>query len=136
MIIRHSGRGKRFLGCVRYPECDNTHPLPQRGLILPTPERCDRCANPIIKVIMRGRAPWVLCVNMQCPKKLERAEAKTAREKEKAKVARAKARKAKAAAKTDAEKTPKPQKRMPRAAAKKRAPAVPQAVPSPPNVGT
>ena len=155
MIIRHSGRGKRFLGCTRYPECDGTHPLPQRGLILPTPERCDRCANPIIKVIMRGRPPWVLCVNMQCPKKLERAEAKAAREKEKAKVARAKARKAKAAAKSgaettpkprkrmpkaaaksDAETTPQPRKRMPKAAAKKRALPVPQVVPSAPNVGT
>ncbi len=105
MIIRHSGRGKRFLGCTRYPECDNTHPLPQRGLILPTEERCDACANPIIKVIMRGRPPWVLCVNMNCPKKAAKAAAKAEREKKakaaarkKKRAATARAKKAKAAA--------------------------------------
>ena len=76
MMIRHSGRGKRFLGCTRYPECDNTQPLPQRGFIVPTEDRCDACGNPIIKVITRGRPPWVLCVNMQCPKKLAKAAAK------------------------------------------------------------
>ena len=81
MIIRHSGRGKRFLGCTRYPECDNTQPLPQRGFIEPTEERCDACSNPIIRVITRGRPPWVLCVNMQCPKKAEKAAVKAEREK-------------------------------------------------------
>jgi len=82
MIIRHSGRGKRFLGCTRYPECDNTQPLPQRGFIETTEERCDACGNPIIRVIARGRPPWVLCVNMQCPKKLAKAEAKAAKARE------------------------------------------------------
>jgi len=96
MIIRHSGRGKRFLGCTRYPECDNTHPLPQRGFIETTEERCDSCGNPIIRVIARGRPPWVLCVNMQCPKKLAKAAAKEAAAKEKKKAARRKAAKAKA----------------------------------------
>ena len=99
MIIRHSGRGKRFLGCTRYPECDSTNPLPQRGLILTTEERCDRCGNPIIQVIMRGRPPWVLCVNMQCPRKAEKAAAKVEREKKAKSKARAKARRAKARAK-------------------------------------
>ncbi len=89
LIIRHSGRGKRFLGCTRYPECDNTHPLPQRGFIETTQETCDACGNPIIRVISRGRPPWVLCVNMECPKKLEKAAAKEA----KAKAAKAAARK-------------------------------------------
>lgn len=87
MIIRHSGRGKRFLGCTRYPECDHTQPLPQRGLILTTEDRCDACGNPIIKVINRGRPPWVLCVNMQCPKKLAKAKERA----EKAKAAKKKA---------------------------------------------
>ena len=94
MIIRHSGRGKRFLGCTRYPECDHTQPLPQRGLIVTTEDRCDSCGNPIIKVIMRGRPPWVLCVNMQCPKKAEKAAAKAAKAKEREKAKKAAARKA------------------------------------------
>jgi len=128
MIIRHSGRGKRFLGCTRYPDCDSTHPLPQRGLILPTEERCDACGNPIIKVIMRSRPPWVLCVNMNCPKKAAKAEAKAAREKK----AKATARKKKRAATARASK----------ARAKKATvlpegigpPAEPEIAPPPPNV--
>jgi DNA topoisomerase-1 len=137
MIIRHSGRGKRFLGCTRYPECDHTQPLPQRGFIQTTEDRCESCGNPIVKVIMRGRPPWVLCVNMQCPKKLERAAAKAAREKEKAKLARAKARKASAkkAAKGVEKGTAVPKKRMPKSRPK-RVPAVPQAAVSPPGLGT
>ena len=106
MIIRHSGRGKRFLGCTRYPDCDNTNPLPQRGLILTTEERCDACGNPVIKVIMRGRPPWILCVNMQCPRKAEKAAAKAEREKKAKAKARAKARRAKARAKKAAAKVP------------------------------
>ncbi len=107
MIIRHSGRGKRFLGCTRYPECDNTQPLPQRGLILTTEDRCDSCGNPIIKVIMRARPPWVLCVNMQCPKKAAKAAAKAAREKEKKAAARKAARKKSAKARAKKARTPK-----------------------------
>jgi DNA topoisomerase-1 len=126
MIIRHSGRGKRFLGCTRYPECDHTQPLPQRGLILTTEDRCDRCQNPIIKVIMRGRPPWVLCVNMECPKKAEKAAAKAAREKEKKAAARKAARK-KAAKAAKAAKAP-----AKTVARRRAAPApVPEIVPEP-----
>ncbi|MGQ0797799.1 MAG: DNA topoisomerase, partial [Methanobacteriota archaeon] len=69
LSIRHGSRGKRFVGCSTYPACDNSYPLPQRGLIVPTDERCKACNHPVIKVIMRGRRPWVLCLNMQCPAK-------------------------------------------------------------------
>ena len=100
MIIRHSGRGKRFLGCTRYPDCDNTHPLPQRGLIVPTEDRCDACGNPIIKVITRGRPPWILCVNIACPKKVAKAKAKAEREKTATSKARRRARRAAAPART------------------------------------
>jgi len=67
--IRHGTYGKRFVGCSSYPDCDNSYPLPQRGLIVPTDERCKACGHPVIKVIMKGRAPWVLCLNMKCPTK-------------------------------------------------------------------
>jgi DNA topoisomerase-1 len=118
MIIRHSGRGKRFLGCTRYPECDHTQPLPQRGFIVTTEDRCDACGNPIIKVITRGRPPWVLCVNMQCPKKAAKAEEREAKEKAKKAAAR----------KTAAKKT----KRAARPRAKKAATPAPEAAPAPP----
>ena len=69
LMIRHGTYGKRFVGCSKYPACDNSYPLPQRGLIVPTEERCNACGHPVIKVIMRGRPPWVLCLNMKCPTK-------------------------------------------------------------------
>jgi DNA topoisomerase-1 len=69
LSIRHGNYGKRFVGCSSYPACDNSYPLPQRGLIVPTDEKCKACGHPVIKVIMRGRPPWVLCLNMQCPSK-------------------------------------------------------------------
>jgi len=69
LSIRHGNYGKRFVGCSSYPACDNSYPLPQRGLIVPTDEKCKACGHPVIKVITRGRPPWVLCLNMQCPAK-------------------------------------------------------------------
>ncbi len=77
--IIHSARGKRFVGCSTYPKCENSHPLPQRGLIVPTEDRCPECNQPIIKVIQRGRRPWVICINMQCPLKAERNGRKAAK---------------------------------------------------------
>lgn len=72
LSIRHGSYGKRFVGCSNYPACDNSYPLPGRGLIVPTDQRCNACNHPIIKVIMRGRPPWVLCLNMKCPAKEKR----------------------------------------------------------------
>jgi DNA topoisomerase-1 len=69
LTIRHGTYGKRFVGCSNYPNCDNSYPLPQRGLIVPTEDRCNACGHPIIRVIMGGRRPWVLCLNMKCPAK-------------------------------------------------------------------
>src|SRR2546425_834668 len=54
LMIRHGTYGKRFVGCSKYPACDNSYPLPQRGLIVPTDERCNACGHPVIKVIMRA----------------------------------------------------------------------------------
>lgn len=65
-----SKKGKRFAGCTNYPDCKKIFPLPQRGKIVPTDEICDECKAPIIKVWQqKNRAPWVLCINMDCPKK-------------------------------------------------------------------
>ncbi len=77
LTIRHGTYGKRFVGCSSYPNCDNSYPLPQRGLIVPTDERCKACGNPIIRVIMRGRRPWILCLNMKCPAKDGKGRKKT-----------------------------------------------------------
>ncbi|MCK4367976.1 MAG: topoisomerase DNA-binding C4 zinc finger domain-containing protein, partial [Thermoplasmata archaeon] len=69
LTIRHSKRGKRFVGCSSYPKCNNSFPLPQKGLILPTKETCDTCGSPIVTVLMRNRRKWTLCVNPDCETK-------------------------------------------------------------------
>ena len=53
---------------------------------MPTTDRCKACNHPVIKVISRGRPPWVLCLNMQCPAKAgKRKKAAEAKIKTKAK---------------------------------------------------
>ena len=80
-----SKKGKRFAGCVNYPECKKMYPLPQRGNIVPTDEACDACGAPVVKVWQqRNRTPWVLCINMDCPKK-QKKDAKPGSSKRKAK---------------------------------------------------
>ncbi|MDH4123197.1 MAG: DNA topoisomerase I [Thermoplasmata archaeon] len=72
--IVYSARGKRFLGCEGYPKCRTTYPLPQKGGIVATEENCETCKAPIIKVVSKGRRPWTLCVNIECPSKKKPAE--------------------------------------------------------------
>lgn len=64
-----SARGKRFLGCERYPECKTTYPLPQKGGVIFSGEHCKTCGAPIIKIISKGRHPWTLCANINCESK-------------------------------------------------------------------
>jgi len=78
-----SARGKRFLGCERYPDCKTTYPLPQKGGVIFTGEHCKTCGAPIIKIISKGRQPWTLCANINCESKKSSSEkAKDSGEKE------------------------------------------------------
>ncbi len=75
LIIRRNRKSrKRFVGCSGYPDCNVTYPLPQRGLIVPLGTECDACGSPEIKVL-GGKRPWITCINMDCPKKLEQKAA-------------------------------------------------------------
>ncbi len=65
-VIR-SRRGKRFIGCTGYPECNTTYPLPQSGTISATGEACKHCGAPVIEMAYRGRGKWKSCPNMNCP---------------------------------------------------------------------
>lgn len=69
LLVRHSARGKRFLGCSNYPKCTETHSLPQTGLILSTDLECNTCGSPMVKVIKKNRKPWILCIDWECPSK-------------------------------------------------------------------
>ncbi len=69
MIIRTSKNAKRFVGCTGYPECKKTYSLPQKGVITTTDKPCKTCGAPTIKVINKGKKPWTLCLNSECPTK-------------------------------------------------------------------
>ncbi len=69
LIVRHSGAGKRFLGCSTYPKCRETHSLPQYGLLLSTDLECETCGSRMVKIISKNKKPWILCVNSDCPTK-------------------------------------------------------------------
>ncbi len=64
-----SYRSKRFLGCSNYPECKRTYPLPQKGRVIYEGDVCEECDSPKMKIITKGRRPWELCPNMECPSK-------------------------------------------------------------------
>jgi DNA topoisomerase-1 len=69
MVVRMSRRGKRFAACTGYPACKNTYSVPQLGGIEPTGKPCSECGAPVIKVITKGKKPWRLCLNFECPSK-------------------------------------------------------------------
>ena len=75
LVTLHSRRtGKRFIGCTNYFKglCKTSFPLPQKGLVKPLGKNCSRCGWPVIQILTRGKRPWQLCLNPQCPSKHER----------------------------------------------------------------
>lgn len=59
----------RFVGCSNYPDCENTYPLPGEGKIESLDETCEECHTPRIKVIRKGRKPYDMCIDPDCPTK-------------------------------------------------------------------
>jgi DNA topoisomerase-1 len=68
--------GKRFVGCTNYFKglCKTSFPLPQRGNIRPLGSICQACGWPTVMVGMRGRRPWIMCFNPECPLKAKRGK--------------------------------------------------------------
>ena len=71
VILRSRKTGKRFIGCTNYFEgkCRTAFPLPQRGLVKPLGSSCKSCGWPTVRVWLKGKRPWNLCLNSQCPAK-------------------------------------------------------------------
>ncbi len=59
---------KRFARCVNHDECKTSYPLPGRGEIEATGERCEPCGAPVV-IVHTGRGPWRICVDPECPSK-------------------------------------------------------------------
>ncbi len=79
-IIYSRKTGKRFIGCTNYFKnlCETSFPLPQRGTVKPERKDCRSCGWPLLQVRMKGRRPWRLCFNPDCPLKKERKKKKVA----------------------------------------------------------
>ncbi len=69
MILYSRKTGKRFIGCTNYfkGKCKTSFPLPQRGTLKPLGKPCRACGWPTIQVRIKGRRPWTLCFNPECP---------------------------------------------------------------------
>jgi DNA topoisomerase-1 len=74
MTLYSRKTGKRFVGCTNYFKglCTTSFPLPQRGTVRPLGKNCRGCGWPTVQVRIRGRRPWTLCFNPECPLKEER----------------------------------------------------------------
>jgi DNA topoisomerase-1 len=79
LIMTSKKTKKRFLGCSNFyndeDKCSLTFPLPQKGKIVGAGSNCEACGTPMVKLITRGKRPWVFCPNPECEK--NKAEAKT-----------------------------------------------------------
>jgi len=69
LIVRISRNRKRFVGCTGYPNCTRTYSLPQNGGLIIPKTQCDACHHPMVRIISKGKRPWDLCLNPDCPKK-------------------------------------------------------------------
>jgi DNA topoisomerase-1 len=74
MILFSRKTRKRFIGCTNYFKglCETSFPLPQRGSVKPLRKECKACGWPLVLIYMRGKRPWMLCFNPDCPRKEER----------------------------------------------------------------
>ncbi|MFC4553252.1 MULTISPECIES: DNA topoisomerase I [Halorussus] len=59
LAIKRLQNGSRLVGCTRYPDCDYSLPLPRRGDIEVTDERCEEHDLPEL-VVHSGDEPWEL----------------------------------------------------------------------------
>ncbi len=72
LTLRISKKGKRFIGCTGYPDCRNVYSLPQKGGIMGYDEPCKTCGAPVVRIKLKGKRLWHLCVNPECPEKTEK----------------------------------------------------------------
>ncbi len=67
--IMKSKTGNNFVGCGGYPKCNNIYPLPRMAKIEALRKVCDKCNTPMVKVIRRGKRPFIMCLDTNCPTK-------------------------------------------------------------------
>ncbi|MEM4336553.1 MAG: DNA topoisomerase I [Candidatus Woesearchaeota archaeon] len=68
-IIKSKSSGKRFIACDKYPDCKTTFSIPQKGVVKKLKNLCADCGYPLVNVVIKGKRPWRLCINPECPAK-------------------------------------------------------------------
>ena len=68
LVLRKSKYGV-FVGCDAYPKCTNTFPLPKEASVTPARKVCDKCGTPIVIIKRKGKRPWRMCLDTNCPTK-------------------------------------------------------------------
>ena len=71
IMIRHTARGRKFLGCTNYPVCQVFHTVPPFGLLVGADQKCPTCASPMVKLLDRQRQE-AFCVDPECPSVVKR----------------------------------------------------------------
>lgn len=84
-VIKSKKSGKRFIACNKYPDCKTTFSLPQFGLVKPMKNVCGECGYPMVMIITKGKRPWQLCLNPDCPSKEKYKNGKEENNKKRAK---------------------------------------------------
>ena len=75
-VIR-SKMGRPFVGCSKYPECKRVYQYPPSALVQATEEICAVCKAPMVRVVRKGQAPLVHCLDPGCESNRERMTAGT-----------------------------------------------------------
>lgn len=75
-LMLRRGKFGRFIACDKYPDCNNTFKIPQKGLVKNTDKLCPHDQYPLVQVIMKGRRPQEICIKPDCKSKVSEAAAK------------------------------------------------------------
>jgi len=66
LVIIKSRRGKRFIGCSKFPKCRRSYPLPQAGKVIIKGTECKLCGAPEVQILNSKNKKINFCVNMAC----------------------------------------------------------------------
>jgi DNA topoisomerase-1 len=63
---------KFFVGCTGYKDgCRYGMPLPHNATFQRMDRVCDKCHSPIIMVYRKGKRPFKMCIDINCPTKAD-----------------------------------------------------------------
>lgn len=70
LLIKFSPKNRSyFVGCMGYPECNVTYPLPKNAKYQASEEPCPVCGTPQVKIIQFKKRPRLMCLSPDCSTK-------------------------------------------------------------------